>query len=425
MVWSVSHPQLLSLFAAHSVSVLLETLVVPSIVLGFRHLIDHVWRNEKDLDIVLQIMQVLVRPASTQGEAQSMHTALLSVVADDLDRFLRDVRQLNPVRKEIEPLLQEVGKHADYCRASTRISNEAMTWDNPAPTTVLQELGNNLNSLCTWGVPSLMSSLPLYSHESLLVAVQICGAVRVVRSILDLLVLHMQSGSGDEALDIATAIICGYQLRLGPFVGGNAKGLLSLREALEQEHATARDIINTDPMRAQNTVLLHRRVQDQLSPRLGDLPIPTPLQLDMPSTMDGLGVDGDAIAGMENGDGMGMDIGVDQNTQMLDFGAAEDNAFDLAMESQFEDGDMIMFGADAQQDANQQFQTQEQKALKQQEQQIFGDPGQGQLQGAGAPFGQQQPTQGQDLMGLGVEEGTEDDFWNSLGAGGYDASMGF
>lgn len=105
------------------------------------------------------------------------------------------------------------------------------------------------------------------------------GSVRVFRALLDELTLQSETGSGDLALDILATLVCSplaesftiEQVAYHPtaHVPKNRMPrcpILTLRDALLFQHESVAKTSETDPLRAELIVRLHRRVEALMTP---------------------------------------------------------------------------------------------------------------------------------------------------------------
>jgi len=271
--------------------VLLETFLLPSVVIVVSWLTNCAWEQNRDTDVVLTILQKLIRPSSIQGEALAMHNTVLSIIAQPLDELLRDLRKHDPDRQDIGTLIDKLKDYLHFsCTGDSHIS-ELRVWSTDNGGGMLTGIRNSFNMLCFWSSPAgSNSTMPIYSHRQLLAAIQLSGAPRVLRTIVDEVRAQTEIGYDDLSLDVAASMVCASVLSDGrtSLVNGTkslfSDSRLSLREALQLELDDAAKIVLLDPSRAEILVRLGRRVDSQLveAPTM-DLHMAIP---DMMNTMD-------------------------------------------------------------------------------------------------------------------------------------------
>ncbi|KAI9801411.1 MAG: hypothetical protein M1825_003390 [Sarcosagium campestre] len=244
---------------------LLEPFLLPSLVNALTWLSHHVWESHGDIETILPILQTLLKPPSLSSEASGMHTAIMSIVAKPLEQSLRSLRRHDPSRSsDIDAVLPSLQSHASIRRAPTSHHSELESWTATHSGGLCAALRNTFQSLVLWAsTPDINMTPASYTHRQLLVGVQVLGAKPVLRALTDELKLQTQNGSGDLALDIATALVCAPSAAhdLAP----PASRRLSLRQALALAHDDIARIAAVDAPRAEAVVRLHRRVESQMA----------------------------------------------------------------------------------------------------------------------------------------------------------------
>lgn len=314
---------------------LLETFLLPSVVIVVRWLINRARVQNRDTDIILTILQKLIQPSSIQGEALAMHSTVLSIIAQPLGELLRDLRKREPERQATGNLLDKIKPHLHFSRTGDSQISELRAWRTVNGGSVLTGMRNSFNMLCFWSTPpGSNSTLPMYSHRQLLAATRLSGASRVLRAIVDEVGAQTEIGYGHLSLDVAASMVCATVLsedRTSPVIGTkllHSHSCLSLREALQLELDDAAKFVLLDPSRAEILVRLGRRVDSQLTetPTMDfNMAIPDMMNtMDFTSTVDASGGPAD--------DPLDFALDNNGNTEMpLDFTAADDTALHLDM----------------------------------------------------------------------------------------------
>ncbi|KAI9867326.1 MAG: mediator complex subunit [Trichoglossum hirsutum] len=254
-----------------------ETFLITSLVGAITWLTNNLWESRGDVNVLMQILQSLIKPKSISGEAEMMHDTILSIIAKPLEHALRELRRSAPSRQDIDPLLHALQPHLAFRRTAGSHHTELESWTSTHGGGMLASLRNTFQSLVLWSTtPDINMTPASYSHRQVLVAVKMLGARSVIRTIIDEVKLQnqIQNSSGDLSFDIATAIICAPGATdgllsadgnmLGTYSLQNHSGRLNLREALRLELEDASKISSSDPARAETIVRLHRRVEAQL-----------------------------------------------------------------------------------------------------------------------------------------------------------------
>ncbi|KAH0556049.1 hypothetical protein GP486_006012, partial [Trichoglossum hirsutum] len=254
-----------------------ETFLITSLVGAITWLTNHLWESRGDVNVLMQILQSLIKPKSISGEAEMMHDTILSIIAKPLEHVLRELRRSAPSRQDIDPLLHALQPHLSFKRTAGSHHTELESWTSTHGGGMLASLRNTFQSLVLWSTtPDINMTPASYTHRQVLVAIKMLGARSVLRTIIDEVKLQnqIQNGSGDLSFDIATAIICAPGATdgllpadgsiLGTYSLQNLSGRLNLREALRLELEEASKIYSSDPVKAETIVRLHRRVEAQL-----------------------------------------------------------------------------------------------------------------------------------------------------------------
>ncbi|KAI9829114.1 MAG: mediator complex subunit [Thelocarpon impressellum] len=292
---------------------LLEAFLLPSLICAMTWLTNHLWEAHEDVNIVMQVLQALVKPNSISGEAQTMHQTVLSAVGKPLEHSLRELRRREPSRSDIDPILQALSPHLSFKRTAASRHSELEAWTATQGGGLAASLRHTFQSLVLWSQnPSLNMTPASYTHRQLLAAVQMLGAKSVMQTLLDELKLQTQNGSGDLALDIATALVCAPTVGELPQFSSPAdptgsrhlpaKGRLTLRNALRMESDDAPNMTSTDLLRAETVTRLHRRVEAQMAD-VGPV-----VSADMMQELDAAAAAAVA-AGDADGVGISMDLG--------------------------------------------------------------------------------------------------------------------
>jgi len=106
---------------------LLEPFLLPSLVGGLNWLVSHSWEDHGDVDILLQVLDKLLKPSSSSAETQAMHRAVLAIVANPLERSLQDLLRKRSDRPVAIGMVKLLRNSADSTRviSSGRVEMDA------------------------------------------------------------------------------------------------------------------------------------------------------------------------------------------------------------------------------------------------------------------------------------------------------------
>lgn len=276
---------------------LLDTLLLPSLVPALLFLANNL-RTDKQAGqaAVIKILQLTLRPNSISNEASIMLSSVLNIVAKPLELSLRSYQRQVPASQQVEPLLRALKENlavsgrtggADH----SELENWTGTHHNGSGSVggLYGAIRHTVQNLVQWAQNSPGNGVPTtYTHRQILVALQICGAKRVLSALLKELKVQTEAGNGPVAYDVVTAIICAPDVHNSPVMdddpastrGADAnhnhtvqrkQRRITLREALKFEAEDFKKIQKSDPLMAETVVRLHRRVEAQMT-----LPPPPP-----------------------------------------------------------------------------------------------------------------------------------------------------
>ncbi|KAF2759673.1 Med5-domain-containing protein [Pseudovirgaria hyperparasitica] len=256
---------------------LLETFLLPSLVGALRWMAARALQKPgKEIVVLIQVFNKLMRPSSISGDAQAMHNTILSIVSKQLQACFQVLRKHKQLAKEIEPLIERLKPHLKYERTAYSSVSEIETWTSHS-STLCQVIRGNIQQLISWATNAtrVLVSPPPYPARLLHVAERILGPSKVLRAIIDEVRAQTDTGHGEYALDIGVSMICAVSTDNSPL---SVDWLTSpvpsphvprtrpnLRDMLKVELDEAADLIASDPLTAETIVRLHRRVEAQLA----------------------------------------------------------------------------------------------------------------------------------------------------------------
>lgn len=218
-----------------------------------------------------------MKPGSITAEARDLHGTILSIAANSLEREIKAARKKDPSHADVKTILETLEPHRSFRRTSTVSIKELEAWTSGSRGGLLTALRQTFSSLVLWSITNVPMTPATYTHKQLVAALDLFGAVRVLRGLLEEIKIQAEAGSSDLALDVAACIIC------APTASSFAAGLshqhitdpsksdsppqryspqsLTLRAALHLEHEDVARISETDSRRAELLVRLYRRVE--------------------------------------------------------------------------------------------------------------------------------------------------------------------
>lgn len=254
---------------------LLEPFLLPSLVGGLSWLVKHSWEDHADADILLQILDKLLKPSSSSQETQAMHRAVLGIVGKPLDRSLRELVRRKPDKKEpAEGLMALLRPYIDQQRTLSCTRAELQHWTSTPEGGLAQCVRNHIRDLTLWAAAGGVNVPPPYTHRLINIANRALGAPVVLDAVTAELSEQTSMGSGPVALDICTTIVAAPTLEAQPQMTAYSSNnpitstgvRLNLRDALRIEMLGITNVLSKPMEQAQALVRLSRRVEAQLAP---------------------------------------------------------------------------------------------------------------------------------------------------------------
>ncbi|KAI1155687.1 mediator of RNA polymerase II transcription subunit 5 [Nemania diffusa] len=193
------------------VEYLVDTFLLPSLVLAITYMSNQLWtENRPDQKAVITILQLILLNKKGSDEAQTMLSAVINIVAKPLEHSLRSYQRQDPKSQEIEPLLKAI---KDNMRLSRRTAgaghNELEAWAGTANGGLAASVRQTIQGFAQWSLHPGINMMPTsYTHRQILAAHRILGARRVLNIILDEIKQQMDTSSCSIMYDIATSLIC-------------------------------------------------------------------------------------------------------------------------------------------------------------------------------------------------------------------------
>lgn len=228
--------------------------------------------THNDLDIVMQVFRKLIRHTPTSGDAQAMHSTILSIMSTRLDKCLREIQRREPTRQDIAPLLEVLANHRNFERTASVSITDLESWASP-PNSLQDSLKSTIRQFVAWSAEPTMHTINL-DNRQLNASIKLLGAKQVLDAIIEEAKSQTEAGRGSIALDVATALFCAPSTENSPIpiqwhgspipAPVPPRTQLNLREMLKLEFDDAGELMKTDHGAAEAIVRLHRMVENQL-----------------------------------------------------------------------------------------------------------------------------------------------------------------
>ena len=237
---------------------LLEPFLLPSLISGLMWFAHHLWAMNAEsagIDVTMTALQALLRPARLPSESTQIHTAVLYIVAKQLEPSLQHVQRLFPSRTDIKPLLGLLSQYtSDSDRSALR---ELASWAVTPDGLLTKAMQTSIHSLVLWSVRAASTDLtpPTFTFNQIKSALQIVGAYKVLDALID----EVQNSDETEiALDVVAMLI--VSVRHKKPVDSQARLLMGLQALLQTRFEEAAELSKSDLARAQIVVRIYRRV---------------------------------------------------------------------------------------------------------------------------------------------------------------------
>jgi mediator of RNA polymerase II transcription subunit 5 len=250
---------------------LLEPFLLPSLIMGLGWLAKHSWEDHNDAAILLQILDKLLKPLSSSPEVQSMHRAIIAMVADPLLESLNVFRGKKPENKKALELIALLEKGLArskplqrnfYCNKSqldTLMSYGAR---------LEQYVTTSIEGLTQWSIDSseFSVSAPVFGYKQFTTAVQILDGDVLLDSILQHLA-NIPPPQIPFAVDVCTAIACAPpSIQSDPQQFSRTfSATTKLRNVIQLRAADVQGLLVRPQAEAEVLVQLARQIQAQIA----------------------------------------------------------------------------------------------------------------------------------------------------------------
>lgn len=257
---------------------LLEPFLLPSLVMGLGWLAEHSWEDHNDVEVLLQVLEKLLKPSSSSQETQAMHRAILSMVATPLYNSLQELLRKRPDKKkatELSALLKPFLNQQRNLHCS-RIEMDEWMRDG----TLKDRVRHSIRDLVRWAstTTSPPDPPPKYAHRMFALACQLVDTDMLLDTIVDELA-STPFANMPVALDVCTAMICAPAAGSMSQQRNHSSGVTArLRNKVRLVPSDVRGLLEKPKAHAQALVQLSRQVESQLA--IAQLPpMAMPMQL--------------------------------------------------------------------------------------------------------------------------------------------------
>jgi mediator of RNA polymerase II transcription subunit 5 len=389
---------------------LLEPFLLPSLVGGLNWLVKHSWKDNNDVDILLPMLEKLLKPSGSSQDMQAMHRCILGIVATPLEGSLQILIKRKPEKRDKANELIELLKPHLHQRRTMEITIAKLDEIAASGGGLLDRaVTNTVRDLALWAANGSSDPPPRYAPHLVHWAISSHTSSRVLEAVIEGLRDQINIGNGPVALDICVALVCRpepatYVPLMNTAIPEPQITGRTLHDAIRLSTMDAQKLLIMNTADAEALVRLARRVEAQSTVSqvaLVNLPASTEEQAMADQVMQGLGIttgDGPLVVGDSLLVG---DTSLDQNGNTdfstADFSAAANGAMDLGDSTNQNLNDMMQLD-----NSND----------------IFGD--------INVDFGQANQQNGQGVMGDGgQQQNAEEDIFAGLDMGDLGGDFDF
>lgn len=252
---------------------LLESFLLPSLTAGFTWFAHKLWETKGStlyIDTLIPALSTLLRPSSMSPDSAAMHSAVLAIASEPLAEALTHTQRVHKLRVDIAPLLETLKPHMQKHRHDGAAYSELESWAATPSMGLQTALSNSIHGLLLWCLAEqsgATGSPPNYTHRLIRNCVQLLGAKRTLKVLVNELVGQIASGQGqnvDVLFDIIVTMIVAPQRN-------STSQRLTLRDTLRTQFQEVGELSKTDADRARVVVRLHRRVEGYLATSTDDV----------------------------------------------------------------------------------------------------------------------------------------------------------
>ncbi|QIW98060.1 hypothetical protein AMS68_003578 [Peltaster fructicola] len=311
---------------------LLEPFLLPALIPGLRWIAETSWTDVESTNVRLHMLEKLLKSSSASQEVQTMHKAILTIVAQPLEISLQALQRIRSDKKKEVTKFLEILK--PYTARNTR-HGQLTAWSS-AEGGMIASVRSCIRHLAAWSTSGSPSTASKWSPTVVWQATQILGPGEVLKAIITEVQLQTSTGGGPLAIDLSTAMICGpsHLAQPGLPLNGIDVNNLGLRDSLRLLIADEHALLQLPSKQAEAMVRLSRSVEAQLglSPLASQLDLVTlalPTGEATDQVMQDLGLSA-TDASLNAVAAAALDPAVDASFANTSFGLTDDSTLDMA-----------------------------------------------------------------------------------------------
>jgi mediator of RNA polymerase II transcription subunit 5 len=261
---------------------LLEPFLLPSLIMGLGWLVEHSWEDHNDVEVLLQVLEKLLKPSSSSQETQAMHKAILSMVATPWHDSLQELQRRQPDKKKVAELSALLKPYLNSQRTLNCRRDELDQWiqDEGALKSRVQQ---SIRDLIRWASTSTNppDPPPRYAHKLFAIACQALSP-EILLSIIIAEIIATDYATIPTALDVCISMICAptslSASALQPGSTGSMSPVAALRNHVRHLVSAPQTLLSWPQRNAEALVQLSRRIEAQMS--IAQMPpLALPLQM--------------------------------------------------------------------------------------------------------------------------------------------------
>jgi mediator of RNA polymerase II transcription subunit 5 len=278
---------------------LLEPFLLPSLVGGINWLVKHSWKDNNDADVLLQMLEKLLKPSGSSQDMQAMHRCILGIVATPLESSLQTLIRRKPEKSnQANALIELLKPHLHQRRTMVITIAELDGVAASGDGLLTRAVTHTVRDLALWAASGSSDPPPRYASQLVHCAISAHGSFRVLDAVMEGLKDQTNIGNGPMTLDICVALVCRPEpatyiplMNMGtadPPITGS-----TLHDALRLTMMDAQKLLKMKTAHAEALVRLARRVEAQSTVSqvaLVNLPTSTDEQAMADQVMQGLGI---------------------------------------------------------------------------------------------------------------------------------------
>ena len=261
---------------------LVEPFLLPSLVGGLSWVVQHSWEDHGDAEVLLQVLEKLLKPSSSSQDTKAMHRAVLSIIVKPLYLSLQNLSQRRAEKRDVNALIDLLKPYLGQRRIIESSMAEMDEWLSTPDGGIARCIRNAIRDLVLWVSSVGPTPPPKYTHELFAAGCEAIGVDAMRDAIIAELKEQTSIGNGPLTLDICTALICAPQATSQPPLVVPIQSQSTpptVRDALRLETADVQKLLRVPEADAEALVRLTRRVEAQLAvTQIPQITMPIPMQ---------------------------------------------------------------------------------------------------------------------------------------------------